>query len=121
MSQQNHMTKIVRFHEIGGPEVLKIEDVPSRQASKGEACLRVQAIGTAAIPCDVGIRSFRDRYSYKTGGEEGRGQADCGGIGLLSPSSDKRAFTKSRSARSAQPSSRQRIRVSLADSLTARS
>jgi NADPH:quinone reductase-like Zn-dependent oxidoreductase len=45
MSQQNHMTKIVRFHEIGGPEVLKIEDVPSRQASKGEACLRVQAIG----------------------------------------------------------------------------
>jgi NADPH:quinone reductase-like Zn-dependent oxidoreductase len=39
------MTKIVRFREIGGPEVLKIEDVPSRQASKGEACLRVQAIG----------------------------------------------------------------------------
>lgn len=45
MSQQNHMTKIVRFHEIGGPEVLKIEDVPSRQPSKGEACLSVQAIG----------------------------------------------------------------------------
>lgn len=45
MSQQNHMTKIVRFHEIGGPEVLKIEDVPSRQACEGEACLRVQAIG----------------------------------------------------------------------------
>jgi NADPH:quinone reductase-like Zn-dependent oxidoreductase len=45
MSQQNHMTKIVRFHKIGGPEVLKIEDVPSRQASKGEVCLSVQAIG----------------------------------------------------------------------------
>jgi len=45
MSQQNHMTKVVRFRKIGGPEVLKIEDVPSRQPSKGEACLSVQAIG----------------------------------------------------------------------------
>ena len=43
MSQQNHMTKIVRFHEIGGPEVLKIEDVPSRQASKGGEQLRVRS------------------------------------------------------------------------------
>ena len=45
MSQQNHMTKIVRFHKIGGPEVLKIEEVPSRKPSKGEALLSVQAIG----------------------------------------------------------------------------
>ena len=45
MSQQNHMTKIVRFHKIGGPEVLRIEDVPSRQPSRGEVSLSVQAIG----------------------------------------------------------------------------
>ena len=39
------MARIVRFHQVGGPEVLKIEEVPSRQPEKGEVKLRVQAIG----------------------------------------------------------------------------
>ncbi|HEX7962774.1 MAG TPA: zinc-dependent alcohol dehydrogenase family protein [Terriglobales bacterium] len=39
------MPKIVRFHELGGPEVLRIEKEPSKQPGKGEAGLRVQAIG----------------------------------------------------------------------------
>jgi NADPH:quinone reductase-like Zn-dependent oxidoreductase len=40
-----HMAKIVRFHEFGGPEVLKIEEAPSQQPGKGEVRMRVQAIG----------------------------------------------------------------------------
>jgi NADPH:quinone reductase-like Zn-dependent oxidoreductase len=39
------MARIVRFHKLGGPEVLKIEDVPSKKPSKGEVILRVRAIG----------------------------------------------------------------------------
>jgi NADPH:quinone reductase-like Zn-dependent oxidoreductase len=39
------MAKIVRFHNVGGPEVLKIEDIPSRPPSKGEVTLSVRAIG----------------------------------------------------------------------------
>ncbi len=39
------MAKLVRFYETGGPEVLKIEEVPTRQPGKGEVTLRVQAIG----------------------------------------------------------------------------
>jgi NADPH:quinone reductase-like Zn-dependent oxidoreductase len=39
------MAKIVRLHQIGGPDVLKIEEAPSREPGKGEAKLRVQAIG----------------------------------------------------------------------------
>lgn len=39
------MPKIVRFHQLGGPEVLKIEEVPSQQPGKGEVRLRVQAVG----------------------------------------------------------------------------
>jgi len=39
------MAKIVRFLQIGGPDVLKIEEAPSREPGKGEAKLRVQAIG----------------------------------------------------------------------------
>ncbi len=39
------MARVVRFYEVGGPEVLKIEEVPSRQPAKGEVTLRVRAIG----------------------------------------------------------------------------
>src|SRR5262245_45448162 len=45
VGEENQMAKIARFHKLGGPEVLKIEDLPSRQPSKGEVVLRVQAIG----------------------------------------------------------------------------
>src|ERR1700733_1339589 len=37
--------KIVRFHECGGPEVLKLEEVPTPEPGKGEVRLRVEAIG----------------------------------------------------------------------------
>lgn len=37
--------KIVRFHELGGPEVLRLENVPLPEPSKGEVRLRVKAIG----------------------------------------------------------------------------
>ncbi|MBV8631149.1 MAG: zinc-dependent alcohol dehydrogenase family protein [Silvibacterium sp.] len=39
------MARIVRFHELGGPENLKIEEVPLRDLKKGEVKLRVQAVG----------------------------------------------------------------------------
>src|SRR5438045_1128384 len=39
------MPKIVRFHQLGGPEVLRFEEEASRQPGKGEARLRVQAVG----------------------------------------------------------------------------
>jgi NADPH:quinone reductase-like Zn-dependent oxidoreductase len=37
--------KIVRFHECGGPEVLKLEEIPIPEPGEGEVRLRVQAIG----------------------------------------------------------------------------
>lgn len=39
------MPKIVRFHELGGPEVLKIEGEPSRAPARGEVKLKIQASG----------------------------------------------------------------------------
>ena len=39
------MPKVVRFHELGGPEVLRFEEIPSRQPGQGEVKLRVQASG----------------------------------------------------------------------------
>ena len=43
MASQN--AKIVRFHSVGGPEVLKIEELPISEPGKGEVRLRVKAIG----------------------------------------------------------------------------
>lgn len=39
------MPKILRFHEVGGPEVLRFEQEPSKQPGKGEVRLKVQAVG----------------------------------------------------------------------------
>ncbi len=39
------MPRIVRFHEVGGPEVLKIEDLPEPPLAEREVRLKVQAIG----------------------------------------------------------------------------
>ncbi len=39
------MPKIVRFHQLGGPEVLRFEEAPSQQPGTGEVRLRVQASG----------------------------------------------------------------------------
>lgn len=39
------MTRVVRFHEIGGPEVLRIEEVEVGSPGPGEVRLRVHALG----------------------------------------------------------------------------
>jgi NADPH:quinone reductase-like Zn-dependent oxidoreductase len=39
------MTRVVRFHEIGGPEVLRIDNIDVPPPGPGEICIRVQALG----------------------------------------------------------------------------
>jgi len=39
------MPRIVRFHQLGGPENLRFEDEPSQQPGKDEVRLKVQAVG----------------------------------------------------------------------------
>ena len=39
------MPKAVRFHAVGGPEVLKVEEVVTRAPEKGEATIKVEAVG----------------------------------------------------------------------------
>jgi NADPH:quinone reductase-like Zn-dependent oxidoreductase len=41
----NQTVKIIRFHSLGGPEVLKIQDEPIPEPGKGEVRLTVKAIG----------------------------------------------------------------------------
>ncbi|MFF2195862.1 zinc-dependent alcohol dehydrogenase family protein [Streptomyces sp. NPDC058157] len=39
------MARTVRFHELGGPEVLRLEEVPAGPPGPGELLIRVEAIG----------------------------------------------------------------------------
>lgn len=45
------MAKIVRFHELGGADVLKIEDLPLEEPGAGEVRLRVKAFGLNRAEC----------------------------------------------------------------------
>jgi NADPH:quinone reductase-like Zn-dependent oxidoreductase len=47
--------KAVRFHEVGGPEVLRYEDADKPVAAAGQVLIRVA--GSAFNPADAGIRS----------------------------------------------------------------
>src|SRR5947209_7207836 len=47
--------KAIRVHEFGGPEVMKLEDVPELQAGPGEVVVRVRAAGVN--PVDGYIRA----------------------------------------------------------------
>jgi len=45
VDQGEPMSRSVRFHEFGGPEVLKIEDVVVPEPGPKEVRLRIRAIG----------------------------------------------------------------------------
>lgn len=66
------MTRIVRFHQHGGPEVLRIEEADLPQPKAGEVMIRVKALGlnraetllrkgtyieTAALPSGLGLEA----------------------------------------------------------------
>jgi NADPH:quinone reductase-like Zn-dependent oxidoreductase len=46
--------KAIRIHEFGGPEVLKLEDIPEPQAGKGE--IRIKVIAAGINPIDWKMR-----------------------------------------------------------------
>ncbi|MCC4116683.1 zinc-dependent alcohol dehydrogenase family protein [Aromatoleum toluclasticum] len=51
------MTRVVRFHEYGGPEVLRIEELEVGEPAAGELRVRIEAIGLNRA--EAGFRSGR--------------------------------------------------------------
>src|SRR5262249_58955888 len=75
--------KAIRVHEFGGPEVLKLEDVPSPQVREGQVLVRIRAIGVN--PADTYIRA--GRYAVRptlpyTPGMDAGGTVDSVGSGV---------------------------------------
>src|SRR6202140_1086310 len=78
------MTRSVRVHEFGGPEVLRIEDVETEQPGGGEVRLRIRAIGINRT--EITLRSGRSpaRPSLPTKiGWEAAGEIDALGANVM--------------------------------------
>src|ERR1700692_4828248 len=65
------MPKIVRFHQVGGPEVLKLEEVPAPQPGKGEVRIKVEAIGLnrAEVMFRSGLYLYQAKFPSTLGYE----------------------------------------------------
>ena len=77
------MPKIVRFHETGSAEVLKLEDLPLAEPGEGEIRLRVKAIGLnrAEIMFRQGQYLERPQFPSRIG-YEAAGVVDAVGLGV---------------------------------------
>ena len=79
------MPKIVRFHEVGGPEVLKIEEETLKQPGKGEVRLKVQAVGLNRAESMF----MRDQYVEQPKLPAGLGYEAAGVVEAVGPDVDK--------------------------------
>ena len=61
--------KAIRIHEPGGPEVLRLEEVPDPQPEPGEAVVRLEAIGLNFIEVYQRTGLYRSALPFTPGGE----------------------------------------------------
>jgi NADPH2:quinone reductase len=92
VGRRETITKVIRVHETGGPEVLSVEDVPVPTPSEGEALVRLEAVGVNFI--DLNQRSGAYKVSLPfTPGTEGAGVVTDTGPGVSEVSvGDRVAF-----------------------------
>src|SRR5579863_10347792 len=86
--------KSIRVHEFGGPEVLKLEDVPTPKPSAGEVLVRVHAAGVN--PYDTYMRA--GTYAVKpalpyTPGSDAAGVVEAAGDGVTKVKRGDRVYT----------------------------
>ncbi|MFM0248128.1 zinc-dependent alcohol dehydrogenase family protein [Paraburkholderia sediminicola] len=91
------MTRVIRFHQHGGPEVLRIEDVAIPPPAQGEIQIRVKALGlnraeallragtyieTPALPSGLGLEAAG---IVETVGKGGQGFAPGDAVSIVPP------------------------------------
>jgi NADPH2:quinone reductase len=86
--------KAIRVHQFGGPEVLKLEEVPIPKPDSGQVLLRVRAVGVN--PYDTYMRA--GTYAIKpplpyTPGSDAAGTVEAVGPGVTKVKSGDRVYT----------------------------
>jgi len=79
------MPKVVRFYEVGGPEVLKIENVAVPEPGTGEVRLKVEAIGLNRAESMF----YHGQYVYAPKLPAGLGYEAAGVVEAVGPDVDK--------------------------------
>jgi NADPH2:quinone reductase len=88
------MMKAIRVHEIGGPEVMRLEEVPDPQPMAGQVLVRIHAVGVN--PFDTYMRA--GAYSIKpvlpyTPGDDAAGVVEVIGEGVKRVTAGDRVYT----------------------------
>jgi NADPH2:quinone reductase len=73
--------KAIRVHQFGGPEVLRYEEVPLPEPGKGEARVKIEAIGLNYIDVYQRTGLYQQPLPF-VGGREGAGVVDKVGPGV---------------------------------------
>ena len=85
--------KAIRIHEFGGPEVLRLEDVPEPRPSKGQVLVRVRAVGVNPVDTYIrnGAHAVRPALPY-TPGLDAAGEVESVGEGVARLSVGQRVY-----------------------------
>ena len=77
------MARVVRFHQHGGPEVLRIEHVEVPQPGRGEVQIRVKALGLNRAEALLRAGSYIEKPAFPSGlGLEAAGVVEAVGAGV---------------------------------------
>ncbi|HZV34008.1 MAG TPA: NADPH:quinone reductase [Verrucomicrobiae bacterium] len=77
--------KAIRVHQFGGPEVLRLEEVPKPQPSPGQILVRIHAVGVNPVETYIRFGSYAARPNLPyTPGADGAGVVEAVGDGVKS-------------------------------------
>jgi NADPH:quinone reductase-like Zn-dependent oxidoreductase len=77
------MARVVRFHQLGGPEVLSIEEVAVPEPGPGEVRIRVKALGLNRAEAMLRTGNYIETATFPSGlGFEAAGIVDAVGEGV---------------------------------------
>jgi len=77
------MTRVIRFYQYGGPEVLRIEDVDVPRPARGEVQIRVRALGLNRAEVLLRTGSYVETPTFPSGlGLEAAGLVETVGDGV---------------------------------------
>jgi len=77
------MARIIRFHQLGGPEVLRIEDVAIAPPARGEVQIRIKALGLNRAEALMRSGTYIERPALPSGlGLEAAGTIEAVGEGI---------------------------------------
>jgi NADPH:quinone reductase len=86
--------KAIRVHEFGGPEVLRLEDVPEPRPSAGQVLVRVRAAGVNPVDTYIrsGVHAVKPALPY-TPGLDAAGEVEAVGEGVTRVKVGQRVYT----------------------------